>query len=146
MSARKPLYHWLAALILFPASILQAQTTSPLDLIKQETPPANERIAYGTDLLQFGELRLPAGAGPFPVAILVHGGCWSAKLGKLPERVVSFELLRPIAAALAKAGIASWNIEYRRLGNEGGLARHISGSRQGDGLFAQIGAAPQPRP
>jgi acetyl esterase/lipase len=110
----------LATLILFPAGFLHGQTTSPLELIKQATPPANARIAYGQDPLQFGELRAPAGAGPFPVAILVHGGCWSVKLENLPESVTSFELLRPIAAALAKAGIASWNIEYRRLGNEGG--------------------------
>ena len=96
------------------------QTTSPLELIKQPAPPPNARIAYGKDPLQFGELRLPEGSGPFPVAILVHGGCWSAKLGNLPDNVVSFELLRPMAAALAKAGIASWNLEYRRLGNEGG--------------------------
>lgn len=110
----------LTALLLLPAGVLQGQTTNPLELIKQVTPPANERLTYGKDPLQFGELRLPDGAGPFPVAILVHGGCWSAKLGKLPEPVVSFELLRPIAAALAKAGIASWNVEFRRLGNEGG--------------------------
>ena len=63
---------------------------------------------------------MPEGDGPFPVAILVHGGCWSVKVGDLPESVTSFELLRPIAAALAKEGIASWNIEYRRLGNAGG--------------------------
>ena len=99
----------LAALILFPLGLLYGQATNPLELIKQETPPANERIVYGKDPLQFGELRLPAGAGPFPVAILVHGGCWSARLGKLPEPVTSFELLRPMAAALAKAGIASYN-------------------------------------
>jgi hypothetical protein len=110
----------LLVLILFSVGLLHGQTTNPLELIKQETPPANERIAYGQDPLQFGELRLPGGDGPFPVAILVHGGCWSAKLGKLPEPVTSFELLRPMAAALAKAGVASWNVEYRRLGNEGG--------------------------
>jgi acetyl esterase/lipase len=95
-------------------------TTNPLDLIKQPTPPATERLPYGKDQMQFGELRLPAGKGPFPVAILVHGGCWEVKVGNLPEAVTSFELLRPIAAALAKAGIASWNVEYRRLGNAGG--------------------------
>jgi acetyl esterase/lipase len=105
--------------LLLPAA-LNAQTTNPLELLQQPTPMANDRIAYGKDPLQFGELRLPDGPGPFPVAMLVHGGCWSAKLGKLPEAVTSFELLRPIAAALAKAGIASWNVEYRRLGNEGG--------------------------
>ena len=51
---------------------------------------------------------------------MIHGGCWSAKLEDLPDAVVSFELLRPIASALAEAGVASWNIEYRRLGNGGG--------------------------
>jgi acetyl esterase/lipase len=91
-----------------------------LELLKQPTPPATGQITYGKDSLQFGEIRVPAGSGPFPVAILVHGGCWSAKLKDLPEAVTSFELLRPIASALAEAGIASWNIEYRRLGNEGG--------------------------
>jgi acetyl esterase/lipase len=113
-------YQRLATLLLFPIVLLNGQTTNPLELIKQVTPPANERIAYDKEPLQFGELRLPDGAGPFPIAILVHGGCWSAKVGNLPESVTSFELLRPIAAALAKAGIASWNIEYRRLGNPGG--------------------------
>jgi acetyl esterase/lipase len=28
--------------------------------------------------------------------------------------------MRPLAAALTEAGIATWNIEYRRLGNDGG--------------------------
>lgn len=110
----------LITLTLFPIVLLHGQTTNPLELIKQATPPASERIAYGKDSLQFGELRLPTGKGPFPVAILIHGGCWSAKLGNLPEPVTSFELLRPIAAALVKSGIATWNVEYRRLGNEGG--------------------------
>jgi acetyl esterase/lipase len=102
------------------AGCLQGQSTNPLDLLKQPTPPANEKITYGKDPVQFGEIRVPAGAGPFPVAILVHGGCWSVKLKDLPEAVTSFELLRPIAAALVESGVASWNIEYRRLGNEGG--------------------------
>ncbi len=96
--------------------------TNPLELIKQPAPAANERITYGSDPLQFGELRLPPGPGkgPFPVVVLVHGGCWSRKLENLPEEVTSYELLRPMAAALAEAGIANWNVEYRRRGNAGG--------------------------
>lgn len=119
-TAQNSAYQRLAALMLLPICLLQGQTTNPLELIKQATPPANERLPYGKSPLQFGELRLPSGTGPSPVAILVHGGCWAAKLGNLPETVTSFELLRPIAAALATAGIATWNVEYRRLGNEGG--------------------------
>jgi acetyl esterase/lipase len=113
-------YPLFAALMLLPMCPLQAQNTNPLELVKQATPPTGERLTYGKDPLQFGELRLPEGTGPFPVAILVHGGCWEVKIRNLPENVTSFELLRPIAAALATAGVASWNVEYRRLGNAGG--------------------------
>ena len=109
-----------AALFLLSIVCLYGQQTNPLELLKQPVPPANDRIEYGADPLQFGELRLPAGRGPFPVAILVHGGCWSIKLPDLPEAATSLELLRPIGAALAETGIATWNIEYRRLGNPGG--------------------------
>jgi acetyl esterase/lipase len=63
---------------------------------------------------------VPAGPGSHPVAILVHGGCWLAKLGQLPEAATSLDLLRPLSAALAQNGIATWNVEYRRLGNDGG--------------------------
>src|SRR5262249_27624473 len=71
-----------------------------------------ERLAYGTDQFQFGELRLPSGGGPFPAAIVIHGGFWRAKY--------DLEYIRPVCDALAGVGIASWNIEYRRIGNSGG--------------------------
>ena len=96
-----------------------AQERSPEDLLKLPVPPGR-RIAYGRDPLQFGELRVPAGNGPHPVAVIVHGGCWVAKLGNLNERAVALDLVRPLAAALTETGIATWNLEYRRLGNAGG--------------------------
>lgn len=68
----------------------------------------------------FGELRLPTGKGPHPVVILVHGGCWTNQLEGLDPRATSMDLLRPMAAALASAGVATWNVEYRRNGNAGG--------------------------
>src|SRR5262245_467275 len=71
-----------------------------------------ERLAYGIDQFQFGELRLPSGKEPHPAAIVIHGGFWRAKYG--------LEYIRPVCAALAEVGIASWNIEYRRIGNPGG--------------------------
>ena len=130
-------YQRLATLLLLPIVLLNGQTTNPLELIKQPTPAANERIAYDKEPLQFGELRLPDGAGPFPVAILVHGGCWSAKLGNLPESVTSFELLRPVAAALGERGARL--VEYRvpPFGKYGRwLARHLSGYKQSNGPSA----------
>ena len=62
---------------------------------------------------QIGELRLPKGRGPFPVAMLVHGGCWIAGLGR-PRN------LAPLATWLAGHGVASWNVDYREIGSGGG--------------------------
>jgi acetyl esterase/lipase len=110
---------------------LYAQNRGIDDLLKLPVPPATH-IAYGTGPLQFGELRVPNGKGPHPVVILVHGGCWVSKLGKLDERAVALDLLRPIAADLNSNGFATWNIEYRRLGNDGG---------GWPGSFQDVGAA-----
>jgi acetyl esterase/lipase len=100
-------------------AVLAPQTTTPLDLL-YDGAPAGERIPYGSDPLQFGELRVPDGPGAHPLAVLVHGGCWLARLGQFPENAISLEIMRPMAVALEANGIATWNVEYRRLGNPGG--------------------------
>jgi acetyl esterase/lipase len=97
-----------------------AQSRGPLDLANEAVVPGSQRIAYGSGALQFAELRLPNTQPPHPLAIVVHGGCWLAKLGNMDERAVALDNMRPLAAALTNAGIATWNVEYRRLGNEGG--------------------------
>src|SRR5437667_5575746 len=81
-------------------------------LIDAPPPPADHRISYGSDQFQFCDLRLPGNNGPHPVAIMIHGGFWRSIYG--------LEYLGHISAALTAAGIATWNIEYRRLGNPGG--------------------------
>ncbi len=75
-------------------------------------PPADARLAYGDEPLQFGDLRLPHGDGPFRLAVMVHGGYWQA----------TYNLIHAghLCVALAEAGIATWNVEYRRLGDAGG--------------------------
>jgi acetyl esterase/lipase len=85
----------------------------PADINALPSKAPDAIIAYGTDSLQFGELRLPKGAGPFPVAIVIHGGCW----------VHDFAAAKNAAAlsdALRDAGVATWNVEYRRRDNPGG--------------------------
>src|SRR5262245_17741485 len=109
-----------ATLILFcfgPAAFGQI---APDDLLKERVPTADFHLFYGANELQFGELRLPKSKGQHPVAVLVHGGCWSARIGNLDPRATSLDLLRPMAAALTEAGMATWNVEYRRVGNPGG--------------------------
>lgn len=82
------------------------------DLADLENPPADVRITYGPDPLQFADLRLPDGEGPHPVIILIHGGCWLSE----------FDITHTakLARAFANNGIASWSLEYRRVGNPGG--------------------------
>ena len=72
-----------------------------------------ERISYGLDSLQFGILRIPSGRGPYPVAIVVHGGCYLSNYAT--QRNTS-----ALADALTAQGIATWNIEYRRYDSPGG--------------------------
>lgn len=97
-----------------------AQSRSPLDLANAPVPSGAHRVAYGRAPEQFGELRVPSTKGSHPVAIVIHGGCWLAKVGNLDQRAVAMDNMRPLAAALTEAGIATWNIEYRRLGDDGG--------------------------
>lgn len=78
---------------------------------------AAHRIPYGNDPLEFGELRLPKTAGPFPVAIVIHGGCWAASVGNATP---SLQEVTALSSALTSMGIATWNLEYRRVGNPGG--------------------------
>ncbi len=54
----------------------------------------------------------PEGPGPYAVAILIHGGCFLS--------MYNIEHNARFAEALTESGIAVWNLEYRRVGNEGG--------------------------
>lgn len=93
---------------------------SPDEVLQLPVRPADARLSYGHEALQFGDLRLPTGDGPFPVVMLVHGGCYANRLPGLDPRATSLDLLSPIAEALARSGIATWNIEFRRYGDTGG--------------------------
>jgi hypothetical protein len=49
------------------------------------------------------------------VVIGIHGGYYRARYG--------LDYFGHVCAALTAAGFATWNIEYRRLGNRGGSYR-----------------------
>ena len=75
-------------------------------------PPADERVPYGPEAAQFGDLRLPARPTNAPLAVVIHGGFWRAKydLGHIGH----------LCAALTREGFATWSLEYRRVGMPGG--------------------------
>jgi acetyl esterase/lipase len=82
------------------------------EIIETPPPPEDHRVSYGADPFQFCDLRIPHTEGPHPVAVMIHGGFWRSLYG--------LKYFGHICAALTSAGVATWNIEYRRLGNPGG--------------------------
>ena len=84
------------------------------EILARVPPPADHRIHYGPLPLQFGDLRLPqlAPARHAPLVVFLHGGWWKAEYG--------LEYGGHLCAALKAAGIATWSVEYRRVGNPGG--------------------------
>src|SRR5215471_5507403 len=100
------------------------------DILSLAPPKADAQIAYGSDPNQFFDLRLPPAkertGSPNPVLINIHGGYWRAKY--------NLDHAGHLCAALTTKGLATANLEYRRVGNEGGAW---------PGTFADIRAAYQ---
>jgi acetyl esterase/lipase len=83
-----------------------------IEILEVEPDPADHRIKWGDEAEQFGDLRVPQGSGPFPVIINIHGGYWRAQY--------NLKHAGHLCTAFKQKGIATWNIEYRRLGQPGG--------------------------
>lgn len=102
---------FLAGLVMAPR-VIAGDPISYQQLTGLPAPPVGERIAYGEQALQFGELRLPGGDGPHAVVVLIHGGCWYAEY--------NIDHIQPLARAITDLGYATWALEYRRIGDDGG--------------------------
>ncbi len=83
------------------------------DILERPAPPADRRLPYGPHPSQFADLRLPAASGPHPIVLLLHGGYWRDRY--------DLTYLGHVAEALRREGVATWNIEYRRVGDGGGF-------------------------
>ncbi|AUX70088.1 hypothetical protein CHX26_11855 [Porphyrobacter sp. HT-58-2] len=70
-------------------------------------------LRYADHPRGFAELRLPTGEGPFPLAVIYHGGCW--KTG-----IASQAYMAPLATRWQQEGIATLNVDYREVGDGGG--------------------------
>ena len=74
--------------------------------------PQATTVVYGEHPSQFIDVYTPAGAGPHPVVVLIHGGFWRLPWGR--------DLMLGLASDLVARGFAAVNVEYRRLGEDGG--------------------------
>lgn len=86
--------------------------TAAPDILDLPPPAPDHAIAYRDGPHRFGHLRVPHGRGPHPVVVVLHGGFWRA----------AYDLLHigHLCEALRGAGVATWSLEYRRIGHEGG--------------------------
>jgi acetyl esterase/lipase len=84
------------------------------DILSLKPPPADARLSYGPDPNQFFDLRLPSAKNKssHPLIINIHGGYWRAKY--------NLDHAGHLCAALTARGLATANLEYRRVGNDGG--------------------------
>jgi acetyl esterase/lipase len=82
------------------------------DLLAQPASRPDFTIPYNRGPQQFGQLRLPEGEAPYPVVVVVHGGCWLAEY--------DLQHISPLAARITELGFATWSLEYRRIGDPGG--------------------------
>ncbi|MDQ3928678.1 MAG: alpha/beta hydrolase [Chloroflexota bacterium] len=131
---------WLLLSVLIVLVLLLAATFRPStpdearpvvrDILSEIPKPADHRIHYGPGEFQFGDLYLPPDSQSeipspkLPVVVFIHGGFWRSQ----------YDLTHAghAANALAEAGLATWSIEYRRIGHAGG---------GWPGTFQDVGAA-----
>ena len=101
--------------LLSGCTLNEAQTpiaNNQLAITEKTTNSTPIKITYGEDPNQFGELRIPEGDSLYPVIVILHGGCWQSIYDK--------SLMDAMAEDLTNRGYATWNLEYRRIGNGGG--------------------------
>lgn len=82
-------------------------------MTRKKRQQAPVRLSYGPHPDQWGDLYLPA-SGPPPrgTVVLIHGGYW--------RDTYTADLGTPMAVDLVQHGFAVWNLEYRRVGSNGG--------------------------
>lgn len=111
-TSRHRIFAAIAAVILMPAATVAAPMQWA-DLTDRPRPQASVRLPYAKGDLHQADLWLPEGKGPFPVVLMVHGGCWRTDIADL-------SIMNWAAEDLRRRGIAVWNIEYRGVDRLGG--------------------------
>jgi acetyl esterase/lipase len=94
------------------------------DLLSRPKPLPDATVRYGDDPLQLVDVWKPAGTGPHPAVVMIHGGCWQTAIA---ER----DIMNWIAGDLRSRGVGVWNIEYRGVDRGGGYP----------GTYLDVGAA-----
>jgi len=109
-------------------AITDTKDYDPRSVNSALSDPPTLKVAYGSaSERQYGELRMPKGKGPFPVAVIFHGGCWAGMGGTAN--------VGALASFLARNGVATWSPSYRELGSGGGWPNTFADWAQGLGFL-----------
>ncbi len=112
-------------------AVTDTRDYDPVTLDAVPSDPPTLRVAYGTaSARQYGELRVPEGKGPFPIAVIYHGGCWMG-LGSTAN-------VAALGSFLARNGVAVWAPGYRELGSDGGWPNTFTDWAQGLGYVQTL--------
>lgn len=91
-------------------------------------------LRYADHPRGLAELRLPDGAGPHPLAVIFHGGCWKAG-------VANQAYMAPLATRWQGQGIATLNVDYREVGDGGGWPGSFADWQAAAALIDRVSAA-----
>jgi acetyl esterase/lipase len=110
------LFARFSPLVLAALSSSAAHAIDPIEIpafMAIPRPAPTAEVRYGAQHVQAIDVFVPTTHGPHPVAILIHGGCWSI-------HTAGREQLRHLGADLASRGVAVWSIGYRRANETSG--------------------------
>ena len=104
---------------------------APRDVLSRPARRPDVVLSYGEQPDQVIDVHLPApaGAGPAPLVVLLHGGFWHEEYDRTQ--------IRPMADGLSAEGFVVASVEYRRTGGAGGWPATF------DDAAAGVAAAPR---
>ncbi|MFT5200907.1 MAG: acetyl esterase/lipase [Candidatus Aldehydirespiratoraceae bacterium] len=109
----RPGIRFAVAIVALSLAVANCSDVGPVvDVEPAPDTVTSDRLRYDDDFAHYGFLTVPPGEGPHPVVVFIHGGFWLNSYG--------YELAVDQAASAVEAGFATWNIEYRRVGDPGG--------------------------
>lgn len=91
----------------------QAKLMTWGDLTSRRLPKPTIGTEFGIGETDLMDLWIPDGEGPFPVVLMIHGGCWQ-------KSIADRSLMNYAAESLRRDGMAVVNIEYRGVDEAGG--------------------------
>lgn len=93
-------------------------------------------LRYAAHSRGVADLRVPEGKGPFPLAVIFHGGCW--KTG-----IADRGYMAALATRWQEQGVATLNVDYREVGDGGGWPGSFADWAASEGLLRELESDPR---